>query len=185
MTPALLAVALTATAAPAGPPPAWGVNQAASELGFRASMGGQGFAGRFRRWTARIRFDPAALDRSSVTATIDTGSAVTGDATRDESLPQADWFAATRFPRATFTATRFRSLGGNRYRADGMLSIKGVSRPAALPFQLMIKGDQARMQAALTINRATFGIGQGQFAGPESIPHAVTVTVRIAATRQR
>ena len=107
---ALLAAPVLA-APPAKTPSAWTVNKGASQLGFRSSMGGQAFSGGFRRWDARIVFDPQALDRSSVTAVIDTGSATTGDSSRDEALPTDDWFGVGRFPRATFTAT---SPIGNR-----------------------------------------------------------------------
>ena len=180
---AVAAIAMLAAAAPAAAQSSWTVDKAASQLGFRGSMAGAAFDGRFRRWDAKILFDPAALDKSSVTAVVDLASAATGDASRDQSLPEAEWFNTARFPRATFTANRFRALGGNRYAAIGTLTIRGVSRPATLPFQLVINGRQARMRGSLTLNRTTFGIGQGQFAGAETVAHAVQVTVAINARR--
>lgn len=180
--PVLAAVAIAA-ATPAAAQVRWTVDKAASSVGFRGSMSGAAFDGRFRRWDAQILFDPAALNKSSVTAVIDLASAATGDASRDQSLPGGEWFDTARFPRATFTAKKFQALGGTRYAAIGTLTIRGVSRPVTLPFQLVIQGRQARMRGILTLNRTTFGIGQGQFAGPDTVAHAVQVSVTINATR--
>ena len=178
--PVLWSVAVPAVAKP----DQWIVARPASQIGFRSSMGGAAFAGSFRRWDARIAFDPAALDQSSVVAVIDLNSATTGDASRDQSLPTADWFNVARFPRATFAASKFKSLGGGRYVASGTLTIKGVTRPVVLPFNLTIAGTKARMQGSLTLDRRAFGIGQGQFAGADTIPFNVQVVIRVDATRR-
>lgn len=179
----LAAPVLGAAPALAAPAPAWTVNKAASKVAFVASMNGQPINGSFRRFDARIAFDPANLPGSSVIAQIDTGSAMTGDASRDQSLPTPDWFNTKAFPVATFRSTQFKALGGNRYAATGTLSIRGVSRPVTLPFQLAIAGKQARMQGTLTIDRRWFGVGQGQFAGTEAVAANVRVAISITAQR--
>lgn len=163
----------------------WTVDKQASRLGFVGAMNGQAFSGSFRHWDARIQFDPKALDTSSVTAVIDTGSATTGDQTRDEALPTADWFAVQTFPRAIFAANQFKDLGGGRYQAIGTLSIRNVRRPAVLPFTLAIKGDDATMRGALTIDRRTFGVGQGQFATGDTVATNVKIEVSLSASRAK
>ncbi len=163
--------------------PAWAINKQASKLGFTGEMNGQSFNGGFRRWDAKIQFDPKALNGSSVLAVIDMGSAVTGDQTRDEALPTADWFSAATFPRATFEANQFKDLGGGRYQAIGTLSIRNVKRQVVLPFQLTINGSQATMHGSLTIDRRAFGVGQGQFATGETVATSVRIDVAISATR--
>ena len=102
-----LALAFAVTAAPAfaAPAPAWTIDKAASKVAFASSFDGSAFSGSFRRWDAAIRFDPANLAGSSVTATFDMASAVTGEATRDQSLLEPDWFSTKAFPKATFTAS--------------------------------------------------------------------------------
>ena len=179
---ALAAALLVATPALAAAP-VWTVNKPASRLGFTGAMNGQSFSGVFRRWDVRIQFDPKALAQSSVVAVIETGSAVTGDQTRDEALPTADWFSAAAFPRATFQATQFKDLGGGRYQAIGTLTIRNVKRAVVLPFQLAITGSQATMHGSLTIDRRTFGVGQGQFATGDTVATNVRVDVAITATR--
>lgn len=181
---ALIAAPVLAAPAVAAPATGWTVDKSASRLGFGASMNGQGFNGTFRRWDSRIAFDPNNLAGSSVVAVIDMGSAVTGDATRDEALPSADWFSAKLFPRATFTARKFKDLKGGRYQALGELTIRGTKRPVVLPFQLTITGDVAKMHGVLAIDRRVFGVGQGQWASGDAVATTVQVNVVITARRQ-
>lgn len=191
MRPLLFAAALALAAvpavaqAPAPAAPTWTVDKAASRLGFKASMSGTAFEGRFSRWDARIAFDPANLKASRVVASIDLASASTGDGARDEALPSSDWFDVKRYPRATFTSRAITSAGAGRYVATGDLTLRGVTRPVTLPFTLAITGDIAKMSGTATVDRTTFGVGQGQFRGVEAVPAAVTVTVAVTAKRAR
>ncbi len=179
----VLALFGLATAARAAPAPAWSVDKAASAVRFSSSMNAQAFSGAFRRWDAAIAFDPKNLAGSSVTATIDTASAATGDPDRDQALPTAAFLAAVKFPKATFTAHVFKDLGGGRYAAIGQLTLRGVSKPLTLPFTLAITGARARMKASLALNRLAFGVGQDEWKAITALPAAVSVTIAIAASR--
>ena len=181
--PVLAVAAVLATQAWAAPAPAWNVDKGASKVAFASSFDGGAFTGAFRRWDAAIRFDPANLAGSSVTATFDMTSALTGDDGRDQALPQADWFAAAKFPKATFAATSFKALGGNRYQAVGTLTIRGVAKPLTLPFTLVITGGVAKMNASVGLNRLAFGVGQGEWKTTEVVPGTVTVSISLTARR--
>jgi polyisoprenoid-binding protein YceI len=183
--PALLAafgLLLPAPAASAAPA-AWIVDPAASRLGFQGAMNGEAFTGAFRRWTAQIVFDPKALAASKVAVSVDVASAASGSADRDQALPTDDWFAAGKFPRATFVTRAFRDLGGGRYEADGDLTLRGVSRPVALPFTLAITGDTAKMNGQAVLDRAAFGVGQGQWKTGDVVDLKVAVSVALTAHR--
>jgi polyisoprenoid-binding protein YceI len=172
-------------AAAAAPVPVWKADKAASRLGFTGTMNGQAFKGGFRKWDMFVRFDPKRLDESRVNVLIDTASAYAGDPSRDEALPTADWLAVSTFPRAIFSADRFKALGGGRYQAMGTLAIRNVRRPVRLPFTLAIKGDEATMRGQLTIDRTTFGVGQGQFATGDTVATSVRIEVSVSATRMK
>ncbi len=184
---ALLAAALLLAATPAlaAAPPAWVVDKGASKVGFSGAMSGQGFSGRFTRFDAQIAFDPANLPASQVTAVIDTGSAVSGDASRDEALPTPDWFSVKAFPRALFKSKRIAAAGPGRYVADGDLTIRNVTRPVSLPFALTITGEVAKMTGSLSLDRSAFGVGQGQFKGGDTVALKVGVDVAITAKRAK
>lgn len=172
-------------AAPARAAPAsvWTIDKTASKVAFSSSFDGGAFSGSFRRWDAAIRFDPANLAGSTVTATFDMTSAVTGDSGRDEALPQAEWFAAKQFPKATFSAKSFKALGGNRYLATGSLTMRGVTKPLTLPFTLVITGGIAKMNASVGLSRLAFGVGQGEWKTTEVVPGTVTVNISLTARR--
>lgn len=185
------AAATTEAAAPAMPeaaapeaalkdPVAW-VVQKGSTLNFTASWSGEAIEGQFKTWKADILFSPQALDRSKVTVAIDMASASTGDGQRDESLPSGDFFDTAEHPKATFTATKFRKTGEGKYVADGTLDLRGVKKPLSLPFTLKIDGDTATARGVTTLDRTTFGVGQGEWASTDQIAASVKVAFSLTA----
>ncbi len=172
-----------ANAATAASPPAWVVDKAHSTLGFDSAYSGAKFNGSFNTWSANITFDPANLAASKASVTIDLASTKTGDPDRDDTLPAPDWFNTARFPKATFTTTAIKALGAGRYRASGVISLKGVNQPATLTFTLKITGKQAVMVGQAVVDRTQWKIGQGQFTAETPVPHAVTVKVNLTANK--
>ena len=47
-----------------------------------------------------------------------------------------DMLAANRYPTMTFTSSEIKALGGDRYVAQGMLVIRGISKPVEVNVQL-------------------------------------------------
>jgi polyisoprenoid-binding protein YceI len=163
--------------------PAWTVDKAQSRIRFKSSFGGMAFEGGFGRWDAQINFDPKNLAGSKAVVTIDVASVQTGDRDRDETLPTGDWLDTKAHPRATFTSTAFKDLGGGKYQAVGVLNLKGVSKPVTLPFTLAITGNQAKANGSLTLQRNQWNVGQGQFAGADTVPYGVQVNIAVVARR--
>jgi polyisoprenoid-binding protein YceI len=178
----VLAIVLAAPSVALAAPAHWTVDPS-SRLEFQGRVNGDAFSGAFRRWSADIAFDPKALAASKAVVVIDVGSAVTGDADRDQALPSSDWLAAQRFPKAVFTTSAIKDLGGGRYQASGDLAIRGVHKPVVLPFTLAIAGDTARMNGQLVLNRTAFGIGQGKWSTPDVVDTKVVVIVQLTARR--
>jgi polyisoprenoid-binding protein YceI len=184
----LIACLLAAMTAPAfaqpRAAPAWIVDGPKSNLGFDSSLAGVRFSGGFRRWDAAIAFDSKDLAASSASVIVDLASAGSGQKERDEVLPTPDWFATAKFPRATYVTTSIRAAGKDRYLATGMLTMKGVSRPVSLPFALTLDHGVATMTGSLPIDRTHWGVGLGQFAGDDLVPHIVTLKISIVARRK-
>ncbi|WP_026091501.1 YceI family protein [Blastomonas sp. AAP53] len=162
-------------------PRTWAVAPGGS-LGFTARWNGEPVNGSFSRWSANILFDPEALEGSNIEVSIDLASVDTGDSQRDGTLTDSDFFDTSRFAKATYRATRFRSLGGNRYRADGTLSLRGASKPVPVSFTLDIDGNRARARGTATIDRTSFGVGQGDYASTAEIAGPVAVNFDFRAT---
>lgn len=179
--PLLLAglILLPALAAPAA---TWQIDPAASRLTFTGTQLGQPFQGRFEKFSASIQFDPAAPEAGGqVAVLVDMASARTGDAQRDGAMPEADWFATSRFAQARFEATRFRRTGADAYEAEGTLTIRDVTRPLILPFTLKPDGDATRAQGTVTLTRSDFGVGQGQWASGQWVALEVAVSFDLKA----
>jgi polyisoprenoid-binding protein YceI len=152
--------------------------QAGSSLGFTASYQGEAFAGKFARFTPQIRFDPAKLADSRFDVRIALASASTNNNERDQLLMGADFFNSAKLPEARYTASKFRALGGNRYAADGTLSLRGVSKPVTLTF-LWTPGANPLLVGEAVLKRLDFGVGSGDWTDLGLIPNEVKVSTRL------
>lgn len=178
----ILAAALLT--APAGADAAdWAVDAGQSRIGFSGVQVGVPFQGRFKRFEAKIAFDPAAPEAGHALVLIDLTSADTGDVQRDTALPQADWFDAKADGQARFEAARFVAKGGDAYEAVGSLTIRGVRKDAVLPFRLTLAGETAHAVGHLDLQRTAFGVGQGPWASGQWVALEVGVDVDLTARR--
>ncbi|MDI3259737.1 MAG: YceI family protein [Sinobacteraceae bacterium] len=170
---ALVLLAAVATAAD------YAVQYPQSRLGFTATFQGVAFEGHFERWQAAIRYDPADLAQSRFDVEVDTASAKTGDADRDNALPGADFFDAAHYPRAHYVTTGFRRVG-NQVIADGTLTLRGISRPVSLTVTFVPDGKTATLDVAGTLKRLDFGVGGGEYADTSVIGNEVQVKAHLA-----
>ncbi|AXK71368.1 polyisoprenoid-binding protein [Lysobacter sp. TY2-98] len=154
------------------------VQAAGSTLTFAAKYQGDVFTGRFPQFTTRMSFDPAALATSKLDVAIPLGAAATGDKERDENLRGGDFFNVAKFPQARYVATKFRALGGNRYAADGQLTLHGVSKPVTLTFT-WTPGAAPVLTGQATVKRLDFGVGSGDWADTSIIPNEVAVSTKV------
>ncbi|MDZ7627420.1 MAG: YceI family protein [Parvularculaceae bacterium] len=173
-------------AKPAAPvvPGAWAIDKAASKIEFSGTQTGKAFTGRFESFDAVIILDSDNLPAARIEAVIDTGSAKTGDRQRDAALPGAEWFSATAFPQARFVSQSVTAAAGGAYEARGKLTIRDAEKDLLLPFTLDITGDRAVADAEVTLNRADFGVGQGEdFLTDKWVGYEVKVSLHLEATR--
>ncbi|MEH6415673.1 YceI family protein [Pseudomonas sp. CGJS7] len=171
-----LAATLLAAAAPAFA--ADYVQQSGSSLTFATKYQGEVFAGSLPGFTARLSFDPAQLATSKLDVVIPMAGANTKNAERDDTLKGVDFFSIAKFPQARFTATKFRSLGGNNYAADGSLSLRGVAKPVTLNFT-WTPGDKPVLAGKATVKRLDFNVGGGDWADTSIIPNEVAVSTKV------
>jgi cytochrome b561/polyisoprenoid-binding protein YceI len=143
---------------------------------------GSAVEGSFAEWTADITYDPTIPTGVSgnVEVVIATGSLTLGSVTAQAMGP--DFFDATQFETATFTADIISEIDG--FYADGTLSVKGNTVPVRMPFRLSVEGDDAKMSANLTLDRLDFGVG-ANMADESSLAFAVQVNIDLSATRAK
>jgi polyisoprenoid-binding protein YceI len=202
----LVLLAATALAQPAAtPPPAepfparldlvgaeiFSIDRAHSYLGF--SIGFLDLSkvrGTFGDYEATILYDDERPETSSVTLVIDAASIATQSEFRDRDLEGPSFFDVEKHPRLRFQSTRFESLGGERYRVHGDLTIKGVTKPIAIDMTRTARRapDAAwgniRLAAtgAVTIKRRDFGLLGNEFWG-QAIADEVAIELDIVGLR--
>ena len=144
---------------------AWTTVAASSSIEFTGTLAGGDFTGQFQRFVAAIAFDPANLAGSRFRVEIETGSANTADADRDVALAGSDFFATSRWPRATYEASQFAATGPGQYEARGKLTIRGIARdvPVTFTFKPAADGRNAILTGRASVRRLDFGIGQGEW----------------------
>lgn len=169
--PALLALSVPAIAADY-------VQAPGSTLAFAGKYQGEVFVGRFPGFSTRLSFDPRKLDASRLEVTIPMATATTRNADYDGEMRGTAFFDATKFPQATYVATKFRALGGNRYAADGTLTLRGASKPVTLTFE-WTQGANPVLFGRAAVQRLDFGVGGGQWADTGLIPNAIAVSTRV------
>ncbi|MDR6839914.1 YceI family protein [Pseudoxanthomonas sacheonensis] len=176
--PLLTAAALVATMAASPAFAADYVQAPGSSLVFASKYDGEVFTGKFASFTTTLSFDPAKLATSKLEVVIPLAGTSTGNGDRDSTLSGADFFNVAKFAQARYTATKFRSLGGNQYAADGNLSLRGVSKPVTLTFT-WTPGAQPVLSGKATVKRLDFGVGTGDWADTKTIPNEVAVSTKV------
>lgn len=163
------------------PAPAFAADYAqapGSTLVFAGKYQGEVFTGKFPGFATRLSFDPKQLAASKLEVTIPLATANTGNADYDGELRGSAFFDAATFPQAKYTATKFRALGGNRYAADGALSLHGVSKPVTLEFT-WTAGARPVLAGKATVKRLDFGVGGGEWADTALIPDAIAISTKV------
>ena len=180
----VLAVALIGLALPAAAQdaPRWTLQPEASTLGFTASLQGAPVEGRFGRFEADIALDPAAPETGAITITVDITSATSQNPQASGAMLSPDWLAADSFGQAVFRSDAITGADGS-YVAEGTLTIRDQTVPVSLPFTLAVDGDTAEAEGTITLDRTSFGVGQGSWAAAEPVAHEVEVSFDLAATK--
>jgi polyisoprenoid-binding protein YceI len=124
--------------------------------------------GRFREIEGAARFDPADPTTGSAEVTIRTASVDTAVADRDAHLRSADFFDVEKYPTMKWTSRRVEPLDGKRFRVEGDLTIRDVTRPVTLEVTVHGTardpwgGDRLGVSATGTLKRSDFGLTWNQ-----------------------
>jgi polyisoprenoid-binding protein YceI len=149
-----------------------------SALTFASKYQGDVFVGRFPGFSTTLSFDPEDLSSAKLDVAIPLTDADTRNPERDETLLGSDFFFISKFPQARFTATTFRSLGEDRYAADGTLSLRGLSKPVTLTFT-WTAGARPVLTGKATVKRLDFNVGGGDWSDTSDLPNEVAVSTKV------
>jgi polyisoprenoid-binding protein YceI len=150
-----------------------------SHLGFSTQMS------RFDKTTGTVTFDPAAKS-GAVDLVIDAKSVDTGSELFNGHIQGADFLDTAQFPTATFKSTSIKFDGDAPVSIDGVLTIKGVSKPVTLTVTSFKHAPNMQKKDAIGAN-ATAMLKRSDFKMDKYVPLVsddVTVTIAIEAAAQ-
>ena len=178
-----------AAQAPAGD---YTLDPAHASLEFKVShMGFSHYTARFTDFDAKLKFDPAHPEASSVEATIDPKSLALNapPAGFKDELTGKSWFDAAQYPAITFRSTKVEVTGANTANITGDFTLHGVTKPVVLeatfnggyPGFAMDPHARIGFSAHGVFKRSEFGMGYGVPAPGSNMGVSDEVEVNIEA----
>jgi polyisoprenoid-binding protein YceI len=141
---------------------------------------------RFDKTSGKIVLDKEAK-QGSIDVTIQTTSVDTGYALFNEHIQGEDFFNTAKYPTATFTSNKFNFKADKISSIDGILTIKGISKPVTLTVTSfmcmphpMFKKDACGANATVVVKRSDFNMAK-------HVPYVsdeVTIDIPVEAVKE-
>lgn len=166
---------------------AWRIDRTQSTLGFEGMQEGGVFKGEFTAFDGTIRFDPKYPEKGTAHILIDLGSVSSGNAERDTTAKEKDWFDTATNPTSTYSVDYFeKGETDTDFIARGRLILRGVELALDLPFKLYVTESNGILTAhatgQTTLKRLDFGVGDGEWKSTDMVGNEFTVKIDITAT---
>lgn len=143
----------------------WKLDKAHTQISFSAKhMMVTTVRGQFHDVDGTIELDEADPTRSRGSFRVATASVDTNFGARDAHLRSPDFFDAEAFPTITFESTTIESVGKDRYKVTGDLTIRDVTKPATFDVELdgivpgMSGARHAGLSATAKLDRDAWGL---------------------------
>jgi polyisoprenoid-binding protein YceI len=189
MTPRLFRLAVLAllACAPlcAGAQHVTAIDPAKSEIKFVSKQMNVPVEGRFRKFNAKLDFDPAKLAASRAEVEVDLNSIDTGSQEADDEVKSKGWFNIAVFPSAKFVSTGIKPAGSGRYEVSGKLTIKGKSMDVTAPVTVKQEGGNSVFEGGFTLLRVQYGIGEGVWSDTDTVANEVQVRFRLVGQAKK
>lgn len=158
--------------------PAWTIDYSDSFIRFSGDQAGAPFSGLWQDWIANIQFDSEQLSKSRFNVSIKPASAFSNDRDRDDTIRSADFFDVTQFASLYYLAEKFSSVDQD-FVANGQLTMKGFSSPAALNFKIVEDKGKQTLTGTAVLDRLVWSIGTGDWLDTSWLGQQVVVEVRV------
>ena len=166
---------------------AWDIDKSHSSVNFEVRHFFTPVSGSFEDYTSEVYFDPENLAQSSISVTIPVNSINTKNERRDGHLLSADFFEAEKYPNITFTSERIKSLGNNKFVAEGTLTIKDVTKDFDLNFTLLGVQENAfnserliaGISAETSLLRNDYNVGTGDWVSDAVVGNEVEIEINL------
>jgi len=149
-----------------------------SSLNFIGTYDEIEFDGGFAKFSPTLHFDLDALSASYFDVSIDVTSVATDSADRDETIPNEDWFWFEKYKEAHYVAANFEQMPDGRFKASGVLELKGAKNPVPLIFSWTRNNkQQVQLVGQASIDRRDFKFGSGYWTDDPTVGFEITIIV--------
>ena len=148
--------------------------------GYTIRFAGTRAEGTFSGLTGTVTYDPANLGSATMRVVVDATTIKTGNSLKDKHARGESWFDVAKYPKIYFNATAF-ARAGSGYVVRGDLTLHGVKKPVAIPFQFSQQADKGVFTGQFKVNRKDFGIN-GNALG-FTVGEELDVTLRVPVSR--
>ncbi len=160
------------------------VNRAASQISFTYKQLGQRVYGTFGEFEGRLSFDTQQPQAAHAVLRIQLASIDAGSADANDELQRASWFDTATYPVGVYESTGVTPLGDNRYKIDGNLTIKGITRPVTVDVLLKEQDGIGVFDGAFILKRSDFKIGEGEWAGNSVVSNDINIKFKMVAPQR-
>ena len=146
----------------------WALDPTHSEIGFKVKhLMISSVAGTFGSFEGTVETQDDDFSSAKVNFSADINSISTNNEQRDAHLKNGDFFDTDNHPRLTFESKKFAKLDDENYKLDGILTIRGISKPVSFDVEFggittdPWGGTRAGFSLKGKINRSDFGVSFG------------------------
>lgn len=160
------------------------VNHTASQISFTFQQFGQRVYGTFSEFEGTLAFDtqrPAAAHARLIIqlASIDAGSPDAND-----QLQRPSWFDTAAYPVGVYESAGATPLGGNRFKINGQLTLKGITRAVDVDVLLKEQSGIGVFDGEFILKRSDFRIGEGEWAGNSVVSNDIHIKFKMVAPQR-
>ncbi|SVA60815.1 uncharacterized protein METZ01_LOCUS113669 [marine metagenome] len=162
----------------------WSTVRGSSSVTFVATQEGSQFQGLFETFSAEVDFDTADPNSGQIIGIVEPASVNSGDAERDATLLDRDWFDPNNYPESKFESEQIEEMEDGSYRAHAQLTLRGITNPVVMDFTFESSEtsgiNRGNLSGTVKINRLDFGVGQGFWADTSWVANEVNVRVNLS-----
>lgn len=149
-----------------------------SEISFQIKNAGITVTGRFSGLKADLRFDPANLAKSELSASVEVATLKTGIDKRDKDLMSEKYFNEAKYKLIEIKSTKLYKKG-DQYAGMFSITIKGVTKQVEIPFRFNRHGNEAAFTGSFPLNRRDFGVGGPNMIMSDNLNVNISVKTKI------
>lgn len=157
------------------------LQNAASRVAFSFRQMNVPMDGSFKKFSGKINFDAAKPETSTIEILVDIAS-ISVYEEADPEVVKPIWLNANAFPQARFISKSIKTVSAGHYLATGTLSIKGISRDVAVPFEYKEQGTNANVDGQFTLKRADYKVGEGEWSAFDIVANDVVVKFHLVVS---